>query len=140
MVARGFELLKIHGMRYSWVFLGYLAVTASNARSQACAASEHPYFEFQVDRPASYRGDTTVVPRPRDQKRGEEEGPGFHLVSFIVDTAGVPDVRSFKTLKSPSLEISRATRDAFVGWRYRPAEINGCRVPQLIQTAVKYEP
>ncbi|HVT39677.1 MAG TPA: energy transducer TonB [Gemmatimonadaceae bacterium] len=118
---------------------GFLALASSDARAQACVAPGHPYFEFQVDKPATFRGDTTVLPRPRDPVRGEREDSGFHLVSFVVDTAGVPDVQSFKALKSPSLEVSRATRDAVAAWRYRPAEVKGCRVPQLVQTPVLFK-
>ena len=110
---------------------------APAAGAQACAPPARPAFEFQVERPAAFLGDTTRVPRPaRIQINDVRAHPEVLLVQFVVDTLGVPDPRSFKVLRSPSAAAADSARAALRDWRYTPAVLYGCRVPQLVQASV----
>jgi len=92
--------------------------------------AENPptYFEFQIEKPAQRILTTGYPSRP-----ASENGQAQVLVQFVVDTAGVPLMRTFKVLQSTSESSSFAVREALKKIRYRPAEINGKRVYQLVQ-------
>jgi hypothetical protein len=53
------------------------------------------------------------------------------IIQFMVDTA------SIRVLHSADADLELAARRAFVDWRYRPALVANCKVPQLVQTAVR---
>jgi protein TonB len=56
---------------------------------------------------------------------------GEAVVAFVVDTTGRP---STITLKSAShAEFGQAAVDALRRWRFRPAEIGGRKVRQLVE-------
>src|SRR5712691_9311148 len=92
--------------------------------------TENPptYFEFQIEKPAQRIPSTGYPNKPT-----AENGQARVLVQFVVDTAGVPLIRTFKVLKSTSEPSSFAVREALKTIRYYPAEINGKRVHQLVQ-------
>ncbi len=92
--------------------------------------TENPptYFEFQIEKPARRIPSTGYPIRPI-----AENGQARVLVQFVVDTAGVPLIRTFKVLKSTAEASSFAVREALKTIRYYPAEINGKRVHQLVQ-------
>ena len=116
-----------------------LSAAASDASAQACAAPVHPSFEFQVDQPAAYLGHTTQIPRPaHDRFMRIREHPEALVVQFVVDTLGVPDLRSFHVLQSPSTVAADSVRTALLSWRFSFAMRAGCRVPQVVQTAVTH--
>jgi len=117
-----------------------LAAVASRASAQQCVARTQPSFEFQVDQPAVYRGDTAVVPRPDARSRfmRSSDHPEAMLVQFVVDTLGVPDMRSFHVLRSLSRTSADSVRAAVPAWRFTSAVRDGCKVAQLIQTFVTH--
>jgi outer membrane biosynthesis protein TonB len=110
------------------------APAPETAGAPAAAASmkgaENPptYFEFQIEKPAQRILTTGYPSRP-----ASENGQAQVLVQFVVDTAGVPLMRTFKVLHSTSESSSFAVREALKKIRYYPAEINGKRVYQLVQ-------
>lgn len=108
---------------------------AQSVLAQQCARPAHPYFDFQVDRAAEVVADSTRSPRPVGAS--EQRGPHRVVVQFTVDSLGVPDSTSFKVLLNSDDELAEATRRAFTRWRFRPAQLAGCRVPQLFQTPVR---
>lgn len=99
-----------------------------------CTPHTDPYFEFQVSRPAIYLENEIKFPQPIPATSGAR-GTGV-VVQVVVDTLGMPDVRSFKFLRRPNDIAARATAYAALGWRFLPATFQGCRVPQLVQTEV----
>jgi hypothetical protein len=121
-------------MKYTCALVGLLVFAGAGAHAQACAPPEHPYFEFQVQRAAVYLGDSTALPRPLASGGA---GAGGVVVSFVVDASGVPDQETFKVIKSPESGQYDALRAAVGAWRYRPAYLGGCPVPQLVQTQVR---
>lgn len=124
---------------FLFALVGVMSAVPSRASAQACATPEHPFFEFQVDQPAAYLGDTTRVPRPTENRLMRiSEHPEALVVQFVVDTLGVPDVRSFHVLQSLSTIAVESVRAAFSKWRFSPAMRAGCRVPQVIQTFITH--
>jgi outer membrane biosynthesis protein TonB len=114
-----------------------LLASARSAAAQTCTPPEHPFFELQLARPAQFIGDTTSRPRPTLGRRGSVDDAGAFLVSFVVDTLGMPDEKSLKVIRSPSSVANDSVRVALRSWRFKPAVLGGCRVPQLMQTMVE---
>ena len=87
-----------------------------------------PAFEFQVQKPARYQGARDVTPHP--------SADGETLVQFIVDSTGALDAASFKVLRSADPALVSDARRILSRWTYLPAEVDGCKVPQLVQTMI----
>ena len=100
-----------------------------------CTPHTEPLFEFQVSRPAIYIENEINFPQPISSATSGARRTGV-VVQVVVDTLGMPDVRSFKFLRRPNDVAARATAYAALGWRFLPAIFQGCRVPQLVQTEV----
>ena len=97
----------------------------------AQANPEQNYFEFQVEKPAAPLP-TNAPPRyPPDLRAANVEGEV--LVQFVVDTAGVPDMASFKVLRSSHAEFTKAAQAHVSTARYYPAVLRGRKVRQLVQ-------
>jgi hypothetical protein len=112
---------------------------AAPGLSAQCTRPPHPAFEFEVDQPAAYIGDSTMVPRPAAQAYVDARmHPEVLVVQFVVDTLGVPDTLSFRTLRTPSRAALDSVRQTMPSWRFSPAIQQGCKVPQLVQTAVSH--
>ncbi|MBV9110619.1 MAG: hypothetical protein JO306_14510, partial [Gemmatimonadetes bacterium] len=62
--------------------------------------------------------------------------PAF-LVQFLVDTAGTPDLRTFRTVVAPSRAAADSAREAAARWKFTPAMIGSCKVVQLVQLEVE---
>jgi TonB family protein len=89
------------------------------------------YFEFQVDRPAHPLSGQPAPTYP-DELRAAGM-PGRVLAQFLVDTAGRADSTTFRVLRTSHALFSAAVRRAVLATRFAPAELNGRRVPQLVQ-------
>jgi len=61
-------------------------------------------------------------------------------VRFIVDTAGYLESGSIVTLPGTPAEFAKAARAVTHGWRYRPAELGGVPVRQIVTTVVAFDP
>lgn len=118
------------------VLLGGSLILPVVARAQGTAGTVAPrptqgaYFEFQV---------TTTVrqvsgkPPAYPQVLREAHVGGRVLVQFVVDTAGVPEIGTFKVLESSHALFSDAVREALPSMRFEPATIGGRRVRQVVQ-------
>ena len=113
-----------------------VAPSAQTASVQQCVTPEHPYFEFQVESPARVIPDSTHPHPTVDPFAAKMDDPGATIVQFVVDTTGRPVASTFKILKTPSEGMSKSAKSVFMAWRFRPARIASCPVPQLLQTAV----
>ena len=89
---------------------------------------DRSYFEFQVQKPATYVGGGSVSPHPA--------ASGATVVQFVVDSMGTIKPSTLKVLKSEGSEMVEDIRRAITQWRYLPAEVDGRKVSQLVQTAV----
>jgi len=105
-----------------------IGAESSPTEVPACAVlgnAEGPpgYFEFQVDQPVKLRtrGDNVTAAR------------GRALTQFIVDTAGRPDLSTYKVLQATGTDVITAAREIIEGSLYTPALKGGCRVNQVVQ-------
>ena len=117
---------------------GHAASVAPSAQSASvqCGVPTHPYFEFQVESPARVIPDSTHPHPTVDPFAGKMGDSGAMIVQFVVDTSGRPVASTLKILKTPSDAMSRSVRSVFMAWRFRPARVASCPVPQLLQTEV----
>ena len=87
------------------------------------------YFEFQVTRPAVAVDARSPVYPSALQSGGVG---GRVIASFIVGTDGRAEPASFHVLQSPHAELTAAVRDAVLASVYKPAEIKGRKVRQVV--------
>ena len=109
-------------------------VGGGDARPTGSAGAEDPARAF-----SEVEVDSAVVRDP------DSEGPiyppalltkgieGSVVVSFIVDTTGRPDARSFVALESTDVLFTRAVRDVLPRMKFTPAKRNGTRVRQEVE-------
>jgi TonB family protein len=93
------------------------------------------YFEFQVEKPASSIGDGH--PRyPAVLKGAKVEGTV--LAQFVVLEDGSADMDTFKILRSSQELFSASAREFVERTRFKPAEIGGKKVRQLVQLPFEF--
>ncbi len=95
------------------------------------------YFEFQVEKPVVPLPSVMGPRYPTELKAMNVQGEV--LAQFIVDTTGRMRPGTFKTLRATDPAFVESVRLFVSGARYRPAEIGGLRVPQLVQQPFKFE-
>jgi hypothetical protein len=93
-------------------------------------AGSSAYFEFQVEKPAFYAGGSDVSPHPGRSDTGA-------LVQFVVDSAGAVRPETFKVLRARDDALVDDARKVLSRWRFLPAELNGRKVSQLVQTGIE---
>ncbi len=94
-------------------------------------ADGKPYFEFQVEKPASMRRGSVGLRYPEMLRSAQVEGSV--LASFVVDERGVADMSTFKMLRSDHELFTHSVRVALPEIRYEPAEVGGMTVKQVVQ-------
>jgi TonB family protein len=106
--------------------------TAAPTRSPAVRNPDQPYFDFQVQTPAMAIPGTATPQYPEDLRQRNIEGNV--LVQFVVDAEGVPNVATFKVLKSNDAAFSDAVLAVLPNMRFTPAQLSdGTKVKQLMQ-------
>ena len=97
------------------------------------------YFEFQVETPARFTGDTALRPVPdATDHRTRPYPPDFALAQFVVDSAGVPSLKDLRMLVKPDSLSLDVVKSALPSWRFTPAKVAGCNVPQLVQVPLRW--
>ena len=110
----------------------------SSASAVADGNSERPYFDFQVNKPAQLVSGTAPVYPPALK---EQNIQGTALVQFVVDADGVPDMETFKVLRTPDPAFGEAIRASLPTLRYTPAQLaDGRKVKQLVQQPFAFKP
>ena len=118
---------------------------AATARAQTCPpvapiAGAAAWFEFQVDEAARFIPVDVVLPFPDPSlNQRAPSSSDFALVSFVVDTNGVPLAHSLKILVRPDGLVADSVAAAVLRWRFQPAKVRACRVPQLVQSALRWK-
>jgi hypothetical protein len=51
-------------------------------------------------------------------------------VTVFVDTLGKADMKTFKIVKTTHPWLATSVKNAIAKWKFRPAEVNGCKVPR----------
>ncbi|MES2177550.1 MAG: hypothetical protein V4550_06760 [Gemmatimonadota bacterium] len=104
-----------------------------DAAAQRVSAECPPsiFFEFQVENPARFIVDSSVVVQPTKRVPNPR-----NLVQFVIDTAGVVMPNSFKVLRATDAAVVTEARETHQRWHYQPATIAGRPVCQFVQTPV----
>ena len=97
---------------------------------------ELPYFDFQVEKPATLKNGTTGPKYPAELRDAKIEGRV--LMQFVVDTLGNVDAASIKVLKSDHALFSAATILSLKDMHFDPARVGGKAVKQLVQTPFEF--
>jgi len=103
---------------------------------QPCASHPTVAFEFQVDSPTRVIPDSTHPHPTPDPFAFSVKDATATVVQFVVDTTGTPVQSTLRFLSVPSAAMAQDVRAVFMQWRFRPARLAGCLVPQLLQTSV----
>ena len=114
------------------IVLGVLVAPAiSHSQAPARACPDSTFFEFQVTRGAHWIADTSLAVHRLPPSRNPA-----NLVQFVVDTTGIPILRSFRVLKVSDRTLIADVRSSLGDWRFTPSTSDGCKVRQYIQTPV----
>lgn len=108
-------------------------------RAQSCPVPPHPLFQFQVEKAAQLVAADSTGPRPAHDPLADVRAKSdTFVVQFLVDTTGRTVPASLKILRGGGPTDWAAVRTALPNWRFEPAEApRGCRVVQLVQTAIE---
>jgi protein TonB len=94
--------------------------------------SDQPYFEFQVDKPATILPGGGAAPKYPEMLKSAGI-TGEVQVQFVVDTTGRADMSTFKVLKSAHELFTVAAKNAVREQRFYPAETGGRKVRMYVQ-------
>ena len=100
------------------------------AHGVVLATGDTAYWDYQVTtRAAAFQ---VIEPQYFEgtRVRGAE---GKVVARFAVDTLGVPMMRTFVVVSSPDYELSEAVASAVAKSRFRPAELHGRLVVQIVE-------
>jgi TonB family protein len=89
------------------------------------------FVESQLDRTVE-RDPASAAPVYPEQLRRDGVS-GMATVEFVVDTTGRPDTTSFAVVTATRAEFAAAVRDALPFMLFRPAELEGRQVRQLVR-------
>ncbi len=95
-----------------------------------------PRFEFQVEKPATPRRSVRFPRYPESLRAKGIEGRV--LLQFVVDTNGRVEYRTVRELSSDHPDFTMAVREALLGLRFLPAEVEGRKVRQLVQQPFEF--
>lgn len=108
---------------------------AGDTGKEAGVAPDAPYFEFQVEKPASRIGGATPD-YPLALRSASIEGEV--LAQFVVGENGRYESGTLKILNSSNPLFTAAVKDALPGMRFSAAEIGGKKVKQLVQMPFEF--
>jgi len=94
------------------------------------------FLEFQVDKAVSPRAGNPA-PRYPDMLR-DAKIEGEVLAQFVVDENGMPDMSTFRALKSTHELFTATVQAALPNDRFYPAELKGRKVKQLVQMPFQF--
>ncbi|HKG95158.1 MAG TPA: energy transducer TonB [Gemmatimonadaceae bacterium] len=93
------------------------------------------YFEFEVEKPAMPRGGCAPTYPEALRQLGRQ---GTVIAQFVVSADGRADPRTFRVIQSPDPLFGDAVREALQCMRFKPAEIGGRKVRQLVQQPFEF--
>jgi TonB family protein len=116
------------------------------AALESCAARQGPASPAQV--PAGEAiADSLVEDPPRGLVQTAPQYPaelriarieGRVTFQFVLDTAGVPQIETFRIVSSPHEGLSEAVRAVLPSWRYTPARVGGRKVRVRLEQWVNF--
>ncbi len=108
-----------------------VAAKKAAATPAPTAATDSVYTDVQVDTLAE-PNPATFAPRYPAALRARHVG-GTVVVQFVVDTAGRPEMQTFKVLSSSDTAFTTAVRSAVAATDFFPALLGGRKVRQLYE-------
>jgi bla regulator protein BlaR1 len=88
------------------------------------------FFEFKVTKQAARVAGNEAPHYPDALRAAGTEGKV--LAQFVVGSDGTVDLASYKVLESTDPAFVKAVREVLPTWRYKPAEVSGRAVRQLV--------
>ena len=92
------------------------------------AAADPEIAVERVPEPVAY--DPAPIPKRLPKGVLDKNGRGEVRIRVLVDTMGVPDMRTFTVVKSTHPTLTRSVRTAVSKWKFTPAVVGGCKVPR----------
>ena len=108
---------------------------APSTRSVACSewvrrAVASPELDVErVPEPVAY--DPPPIPRRLPPGVVGRDGRAEVRIKVVVDTLGRANMRTFRVVRSTHPKLTASVRSAVARWRFRPAEVGGCKVPRV---------
>lgn len=109
---------------------------SSAARGPVAMNSGQTYFDFQVEKQAVPMAGNRPVRYPDMLRNANVEGSV--LAQFVIDTAGRPDMGSFKVLKSSHDLFTNSVKAALPAMLFEAGEVGGKKVRQLVQMPFEF--
>jgi hypothetical protein len=94
------------------------------------------YMEAELDMPAE-RDPMSAAPMYPEVLRASGV-EGRVIAQYVIDTTGYADPASFRVMDATHALFTVAVRDALPGMHFRPAELSGKRVRQIVQQEFKF--
>ena len=94
-------------------------------------SADQPFFDFQVEKQVAFVTGGAAPRYPDALRKRHVEGEV--LAQFVVDASGKPEASTFKVLRSSDELFTSAVRSALGGLRFKPAEVGGRAVKQVVQ-------
>ena len=94
-------------------------------------ADEQAYLDFQTEKPVMEAPNSAVPAYPDVLRQAGVEGEA--LVSFVVDTSGRVEQRTFRVIRATHDVFATAVKNALPRMRFIPAELGDRKVRQLVQ-------
>ena len=94
-------------------------------------AGDATYSQFQVEKPAAIVPGSNVVDYPATLRNAGVEGDA--RVTFVIDTAGRADMRTYKLIRATRPEFADAVKRSLLRTRFLPAEVGGMKVRQQVE-------
>lgn len=83
----------------------------------------------RVPEPIAY--DPPPIPRRLPPGVIGRDGRAEVRIRVVVDTLGRADMKSFRVVRSTHPKLTASVRRAVARWKFRPAEVGGCKVPRM---------
>lgn len=109
---------------------------ASTAQAAATPSLDQTFFSFQVDKQAMLAPGNQAPVYPQLLRAAGVSGEV--VVQFVVEPSGLPDMSTFKVLKSTHELFTQSVRNAVSQFRFIPAVVRGTPVRQLLQEPFQF--
>ena len=133
----GFAIVPIGGgIRGKQTGTEAVPVVSSAPSDSGDASSSPVYLEAELDQPVE-RDPSSAGPTYPDELRTKNV-EGQVVAEWVVDTTGRADSASFRVVESTHPLFTRAVREVLPAMNFRPAELMGRRVRQLVRQQFRF--
>jgi TonB family protein len=108
-----------------------ISLPKDGPRPSKPVVTDGPYFEFQVEQHVVPAPGNMGPRYPEELKNAKIEGTVF--AQFVVDTAGLPIMSTFKVLRSDNEQFTQSVKTSLAAMKFEPARVGGKAVKQLVE-------